>query len=201
GTGYYSSSDFPIPEVEVARLYYRNDPIVLGAPPGRPPHDYSYMRTVLKSAMIHDALVKAGIPDVRGVWAHEAGGGRLLLVVSIKQGYCGHSRQAAYITSQCQPAAYMNRYVIVVDDDIDPTNLEDVMWAVCTRTDPAEDIEVMKKTWGGKVDPMLSDQRRPYNNRAIIDACRPFDWIKDFPAVAEASPEQLRQIRAKWSDV
>ena len=200
-TGYYSGSQVPIPAVEVARVYFRDDPILLGAPPGKPPHDYSYMRTVLKSAMIHDTLVKAGIPDVRGVWAHECGGGRLLLAVSIKQRYCGHSRQAAYVTAQCQAAAYMNRYVIVVDDDVDPTNLEDVMWAVCTRTEPSEDIEIMKKSWGSKADPMLRDHRRPYNSRAIIDACRPYDWINEFPQVAQASPALLRSIRRKWSDV
>lgn len=200
-TGYYSSSDFPIPEIEVARLYFRDDPIILGAPPSKPPHDYSYWRAVLKSSMIHDALVKDGIPDVRGVWAHESGGGRLMLAVSIKQRYFGHSRQAAYIAAQCQAAAYMNRYVIVVDEDIDPTNLEEVMWAVCTRSDPAEDIEIMKKSWGSKADPLLRDQRRPYNTRAIIDACRPYDWINEFPPVAEASPELLKQIRTRWTEI
>ena len=200
-TGYYSGSQVPIPAVDVARLYFRDDPILLGAPPGKPPHDYSYWRAAMKSAMIHDSLVKAGIPDVRGVWAHECGGGRLLLAVSIKQRYCGHSRQAGYVTAQCQAAAYMNRYVIVVDEDIDPTNLEDVMWAVCTRSDPAEDIEIMRKSWGSKADPMLRDHRRPYNTRAIIDACRPYDWIEEFPRVAQASPALLRQTRDKWSEI
>ncbi len=200
-TGYYSGSEVPIPVVDIERLYFRDDPILLGAPPSKPPHDYSYMRTVLKSAMIHDTLVKTGIPDVRGVWAHECGGGRLLLAVSIKQRYCGHSRQAAYVAAQCQPAAYMNRYVIVVDDDIDPMNLEDVIWAVCTRTDPAEDIEIMRKSWGSKADPMLRDHRRPYNTRAIIDACRPYEWIKEFPRVAQSSPAFLRSIHDKWSDL
>src|SRR5439155_7414188 len=151
--------------------------------------------------MIHDALVKAGIPGVRGVWAHECGGGRLLLAVSTKQRYCGHSRPAGYVAAQCQAAAYMNRYVIVVDDDIDPTNLEDVMWAVCTRSDPGEDIEIMRKSWGSKADPLLRDHRRPYNTRAIIDACRPYEWIGEFPRVARASPAFLRQLRAKVIDL
>jgi 3-polyprenyl-4-hydroxybenzoate decarboxylase len=95
----------------------------------------------------------------------------------------------------------MNRYVIVVDEDIDPTNLEDVMWAVSTRTEPSEDIEIMKKSWGSKADPMLRDHKRPYNSRAIIDACRPFDWIDEFPRVAQASPELLRATRQKWSEL
>jgi hypothetical protein len=30
------------------------------------------------------------------------------------------------------------------------------------------------------------------NSRAIVDACRPYEWLKDFPEVAETSPELRR---------
>jgi len=76
-------------------------------------------------------------------------------VVSIKQRYCGHSRQAAYVASQCQTGAYLNRYVIVVDEDIDPANTEEVMWAISTRSDPATDIDIMRKGWSGPIDPLV----------------------------------------------
>jgi 4-hydroxy-3-polyprenylbenzoate decarboxylase len=197
-TGYYAATHRPVPAMEIARLYFRNDPIILGAPPGKPPNDYSYMRALLKSAMIQDEMVKAGVRDVRCVWAHEAGGGRLLIVVSIKQRFCGHSRQAGFIAAQCQAAAYMNRFVIVVDDDVDPMNLEEVMWAVSTRCEPAEDIEIMRKSWGSRVDPLLVDASKPYNSRAILDACRPFERLESFPRVAQASPQLVRDTVSKW---
>ena len=197
-TGYFSATPGPVPVLEVERVYHRNDPILLGAPTAKPPHDFSYMRSVLKSAMIYDALVKAGIPDVRGVWAPESAAGRMIIIVSIKQRYCGHSRQAGYIASQCQTGAYLNRYVIVVDEDIDPANMDEVMWAVATRSDPATDIDIMRKGWSGPIDPLVRDRRNAYNSRAIIDACRPFEWIDEFPRVAEADPAYLRQIQAKW---
>ncbi len=200
-TGYYSGSLRPVPLIDIERVYYRNDPIILGAPPGKPPNDYSYMRALLKSAMIQDELGKSGVRDVRGVWAHETGGGRLLIAVSIKQRFCGHSRQAGYITGQCQAAAYMNRFVIVVDDDVDPMNLEEVMWAVCTRCEPSEDIEIMRKSWGSKVDPLLANPAVPYNTRALIDACRPYEKIDTFPKVAQSSPAQVRETVAKWKDL
>jgi UbiD family decarboxylase len=200
-TGYYSGSLRPVPTLDVERVYFRDDPILLGAPPGKPPNDYSYMRALLKSAMIQDALAKGGVRDVRGVWAHETGGGRLLIAVSITQRFPGHSRQAGYITAQCDAAAYMNRYVIVVDDDIDPMNLEEVMWAVCTRCDPAEDIDIMRKSWGSKVDPLVADASVPYNTRALIDACRPFERLTTFPQVAQASPRLVRETVAKWREV
>ncbi|GAA0912280.1 UbiD family decarboxylase [Virgisporangium aurantiacum] len=199
-TGYYSGKRRPCLTMEITRLYHRDDPILLGAPPGRPPHDYSYMRTVMKSAMIEDELVSSGVQGVRGAWAHEAGGGRLFVAVSVEQKYPGHSRQVGYLTAQGPAAAYMNRYVVVVDHDIDPSNLEEVVWAMSTRSDPATDIEVMKRSWASRLDPMLpEDAPATFNSRAVIDACRPFERLKTFPKVAESPPEYLAEIRAKWA--
>lgn len=198
-TGHYSGSNKPIVAMRIERILHRDDPIILGSPPGKPPHDFSYMRTALKSAMIKDALAGAGVSGVKGVWAHESGGGRMLVVVSVEQRFHGHARQVAYLTAQLPAAAYMNRFVVTVDDDIDPTDLDDVIWAMCTRCDPGTDIEIMRRTWGSKADPMLVDQDVPLNSRAIIDACRPFERIDDFPMVATASPELVAATRRKWA--
>jgi 4-hydroxy-3-polyprenylbenzoate decarboxylase len=200
-TGYYSGERRSDLSLEITRLWHRDDPILLGAPPGRPPHDYSYMRTVMKSAMIHDELVATGVPGVTKAWAHEAGGGRLFVGVSIQQKYAGHSRQVGHLTAQLPAAAYMNRYVVVVDDDIDPADLDQLIWAVSTRTDPAEDIEIQRRTRGSKLDPMLPPGAPPFNSRAVIDACRPWERLASFPRVAESDPAYLAGIRARWGDL
>ena len=200
-TGYYAGSPRPCVTLNVDRIYHRDDPILLGAPPGKPPHDYSYMRTVMKSAMIEDQLVAMGVAGVKSAWAHETGGGRLFIVVSIEQRYAGHSRQVGHLTAQCPAAAYMNRYVVVVDDDIDTTDLGEVVWAMSTRTDPAVDIDVIGRTWGSKLDPMLPPDAISYNSRAVIDACRPWERLKTFPKVAEGNPEYLREIQDKWGSL
>jgi UbiD family decarboxylase len=200
-TGYYSGSREPILTIDVERVYHRDDPILLGAPPGKPPHDYSYMRTVMKSAIITDSLRKTGLPGVRGVWAHEAGGGRSLLIVSIDQRYAGHARQAAYLAAQLPNAAYMNRFTVVVDSDVNPRDLGEVVWAMCGRTDPSIDIEVMKRTWGSRVDPLTLPGQVPFNSRAVIDACRPFERLGDFPAVAESSEELIASVSRRWPEV
>jgi hypothetical protein len=41
-------------------------------------------------------VAKTGVRDLRGVSAHEPGGGRLLIAVSIKQRFCGRSPQDRY---------------------------------------------------------------------------------------------------------
>jgi UbiD family decarboxylase len=201
--GYYPGKAGIAPVVTVGRVYFRNDPIIVGSPPAKPPNDYSYSKAVMRSALLHDALAAAGVPDVRAVWAHEIGGARMFNVVAIKQRYAGHARQAGHILSQCGVGAYMSRYSVVVDEDIDPANLQEVMWAVATRTDPAIDIDIIQRGMGSKNDPMFVAYRydAPLSSKAIIDACRPWDHLDEFPPVAEASKELQDRIRAKWRDL
>jgi len=201
--GYYPGKAGTAPAVTVERVYYRNNPILLGSPPAKPPNDYSYSKAVMRSALLYDALVAAGVSEVKGVWAHEIGGARMFNVVAIRQRYAGHARQAGHVLSQCGVGAYMSRYSVVVDDDIDPANLQEVMWAVATRTDPSVDIDIIRRGMGSKNDPMFVAYQydAPFSSKAVIDACRPWDHIHDFPSVAEASKELQEKTRAKWKDL
>jgi UbiD family decarboxylase len=201
--GYYPGKAATAPVVTVERVYYRNRPILMGSPPAKPPNDYSYSKAVMRSALLMDALQASGVPDVTAVWAHEIGGARMFNVVAIKQRYAGHARQAGHILSQCGVGAYMSRYSVVVDEDIDPSNLQEVMWAVATRTDPDLDIDIIKRGMGSKNDPMsiAYTTSAPLTSKAIIDACRPFDFLASFPAVAEASKELQEQVRTKWRHI
>jgi 4-hydroxy-3-polyprenylbenzoate decarboxylase len=197
-TGYYASSSRPEPVVRVENIYYRNDPILCCARPGRPPSDYSIAKCMVKAALIWEQVEKAGVPDVKGVWCHEAGGGRLLNIISIKQRYPGHARQAMLAASQVHAGAYLGRYVIVVDEDIDPTNTFDVLWALASRSDPVESIEILRRCWSGPLDPIVQKGKKGFNSRAIIDACRPYRQLKDFPKVCSFSPEYRRRVLEKW---
>jgi UbiD family decarboxylase len=201
--GYYPGKAGTAPCVTVERVYFRDSPIMVGSPPAKPPNDYSYSKAVMRSALLLDALVAAGLSEVKSVWAHEIGGARMFNVVSIRQRYAGHARQAGHLLSQCGVGAYMSRYSVVVDDDIDPANLQEVMWAVATRTDPAVDIDIIRRGMGSKNDPMFVayPYDAPLSSKAVIDACRPWDHLDEFPAVAEASKELQEKTRAKWKDL
>jgi len=201
--GYYPGKEGIAPCVTVERVHFRNDPIIVGSPPAKPPNDYSYSKAVMRSALLHDALLAAGLSEVKGVWAHEIGGARMFNVVAIRQRYAGHARQAGHLLSQCGVGAYMSRYSVVVDDDIDPANLQEVMWAVATRTDPALDIDIIRRGMGSKNDPMFVAYQydAPLSSKAVIDACRPWDHLEQFPAVAEASKELQEKMRTKWKDL
>ena len=104
------------------------------------------------------------------------------------------------LAATCQSGNYLGRFVVVVDEDVDPTDMFDVMWAMCTRCDPVEDIEFIRRAWATPLDPLL-DTASSTNSRAMIDACRPFERLKEFPTVARATPELVARVRDKFADV
>jgi 4-hydroxy-3-polyprenylbenzoate decarboxylase len=202
-TGYYASDVRPEPVLDVKAIYHRNAPILLGCSPQRPPDEICRWRAVVRSGLLRENIEKAGVPGVTAAWAHEVGNTRLLLVVGINQRYPGHAKQAGHIATMCHVGAYCGRYTIVVDDDIDVSNLEEVVWALLTRSDPATSIDIVKNAWSTPLDPRIEPARREVgdytNSRAVIDACRPFHWRDQFPAVNAPSPERRRQALQMFS--
>jgi UbiD family decarboxylase len=200
-TGYYAGGLKKEPAIRIETFMHRDDPILLGAIPGIPPDDDSFYRGTYRAGAVWNQLEAAGVPEVKGVWAHPAGGSRLWLTVAIKQQYAGHAKQAGLIASQCHAGAYANRFVVVVDDDIDPSDMDKVVWAMCTRFDPREGMETLRGCWSTALDPMAYDAEDPRNARVVIDACKPFNRRDSFPLVVRASKEVEDLLRAKFSDV
>ena len=198
-TGYYAGGKKKEPAIRIETFMHRNNPILMGAIPGVPPDDDSFYRGTYRSGAVWNQLEAAGIPEVKGVWAHEAGGSRLWLTVAIKQLYAGHAKQAGLIASQCHAGAYANRFVVVVDEDIDPADIDKVIWAMCTRFDPREDLEILRGCWSTVLDPMVYSENDRRNARVVIDACRPWSRKDTFPQVVRNSNALDERIRAKFA--
>jgi len=203
-TGYYASGTRPAPVVHIKRIYYRNDPIITVVPLLKIYPLDSYLSILFRSAEIWNEIEKCGITDVRGVWLMESGP-RFLLVISIRQRYGGHARQAAHVALGAREGGYLGRFVILVDDDIDPSNTADVLWAIATRCDPETSIDIVRGCWSSPLDPRIPPERRRQgdftNSRAIIDACKPFVWIKDYPKTHGLEPEERQRVFQKWKNI
>lgn len=197
-TGYYVSTERPMaPVVEIERVYYRNNPIILGSPPGHP-NDYGCFTDLVTSAQLQNELEQMGVPDIKGVWLSDAAGAQII-VVSLRQRYAGHARQAAILANQSATGPALKRYVIVVDEDIDPTDIQDVMWAVGSRSDPASGIDILRNCRSTQNDPIVRRPTDAYSNsRALIDACRPFEWKDEFPRAITVSAALRDRVKVKW---
>ena len=198
-TGYYASNQPAVPVIRVKAVYHRTDPILCGFPLLKPSSGDNLHFSLMLSALIWNALDEAGVPDVQAVWSHPSGG-RFMTVLAIKQRYPGHARQAALIASQCRSGAYLGRYVIVVDEDIDITNSEEVIWAISSRSEPVDSIQILRRCWSGPLDPRIPVGEKGFNSRAIIDATRPYEWRDKFPKSSGHSRELKDKVAGDWQE-
>ncbi len=169
----------------------------LGSPPMKPPR--FHFGLPLRAAGIWSNLEAAGVTDVVGVWQHVA---QLMTVVALRQRYDGHAKRAALIAAA---QSYMGRVVAVVDDDVDPSDINDVMWAVTTRCEPAEQVDIVRNAWSSALDPRIPPDAKERgitaHSKLIIEAVKPFAWKDRFPPASALSHEDARAIADKWDDV
>ena len=202
-SGHYAGGAKDCTVLDIKAIYHRNDPILLGVPPmGAGPDEMARYRAVMRSATIKQNMTNAGVPGVTQVWCHEVGGARMFHGIAIKQRYPGHSVQAGHIAAQCGASAYASKYIVVVDDDVDVTNLDYLLWAMLTRTDPKESIQFIEGSWDSPADPRLPPDKRGKGDMthsvAIIDACRPWHWRDKFPPTNAPSAEVAKKAREKF---
>jgi 4-hydroxy-3-polyprenylbenzoate decarboxylase len=186
------------PVVRVKAIYYRNDPILLNmAPqwPGAPHHSVRF-----EGGILWEQLEAVGVPGIVGTYVHNP----FLVVVAIKQQYAGHAKQAGMAVLGSAASARNGRFVVIVDEDIDPSNMKEVIWAMTTRVDPKTDIEIVDGCWATPLDPRMPPEQAaagPFtNSRAIFYAVRPWGWKDKFPPVNRIDKEQREAILKKYGD-
>ncbi len=197
--GYFAGHATPEPIFQVKAILHRHEPILMGAPVNIGPFDLYNGSPMMMSATIWDMLDKQ-VPGIKGVWVSNEARSGLMTIVSVKQMYPGHAKRAGMAASEASDR--VNRFVIVVDDDIDPSNIGDVLWAIGTRCDPASAIDIISGCWSLASDPLMSPERRArgefVTGKAILYACRPYHWMNKFPRSIKGSPELLQRVKGKF---
>jgi 4-hydroxy-3-polyprenylbenzoate decarboxylase len=129
-------------------------------------------------------------------------GGTNNLVISLEQKYGGHAKQAAL--AALAQMSYMTKFIIVVDDDVDPSDLNQVLWAIALRSEP-EEWEIIKGMWTSPLEPTISPLKKDAgditHSAAIILACKPYAWSKHYPPVVEVDRELEQKVRKKWGNI
>ncbi|MFH0914721.1 MAG: UbiD family decarboxylase [Chloroflexota bacterium] len=202
-TGYAADASSGIlPVMKVKSVLHRNDPIILGLPPMKPPIPYDFAMPRWAVA-VWEQVERAGVP-IQGVWFMSGFLAPAIIVIAVKQQYSGHAKQAAVVASACRAGTQGSRIIIVVDEDVNITDAEEVMWAVATRS-RAEDVDIVRGLWTSTADPMIDKADRQasnfINSKLIINACRPWERRDDFPPVNRVSPAYRGQILEKWSEL
>jgi 4-hydroxy-3-polyprenylbenzoate decarboxylase len=184
-TGYYAHGRRPETIIEVKAIYHRNDPIIFGQPPLRPIGVYNNPNLGGDDIASKLRLEKAGVPGVQRIYFL---GRPNLRAVALKQTSPHHVEDVIRVLVPGGDQ-YMGHHIwILVDEDIDVTNPAEVLWAMAGRCAPENGVQVVPGTGFWQLD-------------LVINACRPYDWIHDFPPVAVNSQELRTRIDKKWKDL
>ncbi len=199
GTGHYTPA-LPEAAFKVKCVLHRNNPIILADLPFLGPGIAAPgFKNVQRAAMLWSHLDTL-ITGIKGVWSPPEW--NRTAIISITQKYGGHAKQAA--VAALGKFSYNQKYIVVVDDDIDPSNIREVLFALAERADPGE-FDIIRENWCNHLTPLLSpDQRNAGDiteNAALIMACKPYKWIKQFPPMVKADASLQEEMRKKWGKV
>ena len=136
--------------------------------------------------------LKRDFPEVVAVNAMYTHG--IGVVISTKSRFGGYGKAVAMRLLSTPHGIPYSKIVIVVDEFVDPFNLEQVMWALTTRVRPDKDVVLIPNAPGMPLDP--SSEPAGMHTKLIIDATTPV-------APDKARETELLEVPEKtdfWSD-
>ena len=106
------------------------------------------------------------------------------------------------IAAQSPGGAYFSKWIVAVDDDIDPTNLDEVIWAMATRCNPVDGIDILRNTWSTWLDPAQNPpENRPYSSKALINACMEHKHIRHYSKRSKLREEVYERVASRWQEL
>jgi UbiD family decarboxylase len=202
-TGYAVHAD-PSPVVEVSCISHRDDPILTIANMGKPWDECAVVNGIVNSAVALKALRNAGI--------------------LVKAAYNFAPNQSIFIAAPPIPGSALRiastlwsgatrtdlPYLVIVDEDIDVTNVEDVWWAITTRMHPRNGIHVLEGKVANPLLPWLTPAERDsrLTSGAYFDARFPHDWTAEYKAkhctvvdFARGWPREVQErVLERWTE-
>ncbi|RME49678.1 MAG: UbiD family decarboxylase [Chloroflexi bacterium] len=201
-TGHYSGKgSSPYEFMHVKAITFRNNPILWATTVGRPVTDTHMVMAVNRTASLWNDLQRMGIPGIKAVYGPPAAAGRMLVIISMKPMYHGHSTQVGLAAFATHTGNYGLKTVILVDDDIDPENMEQVMYALSFKFQPEFGTQFIHRGRSTPLDPSLPRSARFLTSRVIIDCTTPYEWDEDErPLKIELDEQLVKHIQENWDE-
>ena len=196
-TGHYSLAD-NYPVIHVEAITHRANPIFPATIVGRPPKEDAYLG--LATERIFLPILKIMLPEIVDIHLPPIGSFHNLIIVAIRKEFPGHSQKvmnAIWGTSQMM----FSKIIVVVDHDVNPSDVSEVMFRVTSNVDPKRDLLFTN----GPLDALdHSSDLFAFGSKVGIDATRksfkldrfPREWPLDlvFPG------EILERITSRWKE-
>ncbi|MEB8340673.1 non-oxidative hydroxyarylic acid decarboxylases subunit C [Streptomyces endophyticus] len=199
-TGHYSGGR-RMPVVRVDRVSYRTNPVFESLYLGMPWTECDYLVGPNTCVPLLKQLREA-FPEVQAVNAMYTHG--LMVIISTKKRYGGFAKAVGMRAMTTPHGLGYVAQVIVVDEDVDPFNLPQVMWAMSAKVNPKDDVVVIPNLSVLELAPAA--QPAGITSKMIIDATTPVapdvrgnfsTPAKDLPETAEWATRLQNMIAAR----
>jgi len=203
-TGYRASPRMPRPVFRVECITHRNNPIMPISCPGVELDECEILFGVFSlTAGMERELRMSGLPVKRVM--SPPGLKFSLLLVTVDKGYSGIAEQVVSVLRSSKMGVFF-QYVMVVDEDVDVTNIPEFLHATLSRTHPLRGVQIMPLAPGHALIPFsdLHDKMHSRGASLTFDATTPVDSDpdKDVPeriCFRESYPAALQEkVLADW---
>jgi len=197
-TGYYTPPE-PYPVFHITTITHREDPIYHATVVGKPPMEDKWLAKTTERAflpiikMINSEIVDINLPTEAAF--HN------LAIISIRKRYPGHAKKAMFALWGMGMLS-LTKIVIVVDDDVNVHNINEVLWAVTSRFDPARDVVIIPDA---PVDSLDHSTYMPnLGGKLGIDATvkwKEEGFEREWPEAVEMDGEIKKRIDGIWDEL
>lgn len=142
-TGYYNEQDW-FPVFTVDRITMRRKPIYHSTYTGKPPDEPAVLGVALNEVFV--PILRRQLPEIVDFYLPPEGCSYRLAVVSIRKQYPGHAKRVMFGLWSLLRQFMYTKFIVVVDQDINPRDWKEVVWAMTTRMDPVRDTLLVENT-------------------------------------------------------
>ena len=196
-TGYYTPPE-PYPTFTLTGIMMRNNPIYLTTVVGKPILEDAYIGKVIERSFL--PVVKMFQPEVVDFSMPAAGWFQGIAIVSIKKRYPGQAKKVMMgLWGMGQLS--LTKVLIVVDEDVSVHDINDVIWAVTTRSDPKRDTMLIENAPTDSLDP--ASPLLNLGSKMGIDATKKTkEEGFERPVQEEALPDKstINLVTKKWNE-
>ena len=196
-TGYYTPKE-PFPTFTLTGIMQRKNPVYLTTVVGKPILEDAYIGKVIERSFL--PLIRMFHPEVVDFSMPPAGWFQGLAIVSIKKRYPGQAKKVMMgLWGMGQLA--LTKIIVVVDSDVNVLNVNEVIWAITTRSDAARDTIIINNTPTDTLDP--ASPKVNLGSKLGIDATQKTleeGFEREIQEEVKVDESTKEMVDSKWSN-
>ena len=196
-TGYYTPKE-PFPTFTLTGIMQRKNPVYLTTVVGKPILEDAYIGKVIERSFL--PLIKMLHPEVVDFSMPPTGWFQGLAIVSIKKRYPGQAKKVMMgLWGMGQLA--LTKIIVVVDSDVNVHDVNEVIWAITTRSDAARDTIIINNTPTDTLDP--ASPKVNLGSKLGIDATQKTleeGFEREIQEEVKVDESTKKMVDSKWSN-